>query len=212
MTTPSLRFKADDGSDYPNWKRVRIGDIGCFIGGLTFNSSDIVEADGLAVLTSTNISSDGSLDYEHNVQLVAKAARSYQYLKPNDIVICKSNGSQHLVGKAAKYDGGYQGPHGITVGAFCGIFRSTSPIIPFWFQSEDYQRLIKSSRQGGKGSLSNITGSDIENHYVILPSSQEEQRKIAECLGAIDEVIALAKAELEKWRELKKGLLQQLFV
>ena len=44
-----------------------------------------------------------------------------------------------------------------------------------------------------------------------LPSLAE-QRKIAECLDAIDDVIALAKAELEKWRELKQGLLQQLFV
>ena len=52
-----------------------------------------------------------------------------------------------------------------------------------------------------------------ENMKIVisLPSSPE-QRKIAECLDAIDEVIALAKAELEKWHELKKGLLQQLFV
>lgn len=207
-----VRFKADDGSTFPKWELVRIGDVGCFIGGLSFKSSAVVESDGIAVLTATNVGSDGTLDYNHNVLLVAKEAKAHQYLQPNDVVVCKSNGSQHLVGKAAKYDGGYHGPKGITVGAFCGIFRSTSPIIPYWFQSEDYHDLLKNSRQGGDGSLLNIKGSDIENHYVILPSSQEEQRKIAECLGAIDEVIALAKAELEKWRELKKGLLQQLFV
>lgn len=207
-----VRFKADDGSDFPAWKRVRIGDLGCFIGGLTFKKTDTIDSAGLAVLTATNIGSDGSLNYKSEVQFVDKVAKPHQYLMPNDIVICKSNGSQHLVGKAAKYDGGYSGPNGITVGAFCGIFRSSCPIIPFWFQSDDYKDLIKNSRQGEKGSLSNIKGSDIENHYATLPTSQEEQRKIAECLDAINDVIALAKDELEKWRELKKGLLQQLFV
>lgn len=39
-----------------------------------------------------------------------------------------------------------------------------------------------------------------------------EQRKIADCLSSIDDVIAKAKAELAKWQELKKGLLQQMFV
>lgn len=212
MAMPNLRFKADDGSDFPTWGKVRLGDIGCFISGLTFSASDSVETDGIAVLTSTNINSDGTLDYRNDVKQVSKDANQDQYLCPNDVVICKSNGKENLVGKAAKYDGGYSGSRGITVGAFCGIFRSSVPIIPWWFQTDDYKRLIKQSQQGGKGSLSNIKGSDIENHYTLLPTSIDEQHKIANCLGAIDDVIAKTKAELELWRELKRGLLQQLFV
>lgn len=42
--------------------------------------------------------------------------------------------------------------------------------------------------------------------------SLPEQRKIADCLSSMDEVIQKAKDELAKWRELKKGLLQQMFV
>ena len=62
------------------------------------------------------------------------------------------------------------------------------------------------------GSPPSLTATIIGNLPVSIPSSIEEQRKIAECLDAIDDVIALSKAELEKWRELKQGLLQQLFV
>jgi type I restriction enzyme S subunit len=40
----------------------------------------------------------------------------------------------------------------------------------------------------------------------------EEQQKIAEFLPAYDEAISYAKQELDKWKELKKGLLQQMFV
>ena len=212
MNMPKLRFKADNGSDFPDWNRVRIGDLGCFIGGLTFKKTDTIDSAGLAVLTATNIGSDGSLNYKSEVQFVDKKAKPHQYLIPNDIVICKSNGSQHLVGKAAKYDGGYSsGPNGITVGAFCGIFRSPCPIIPFWFQSDDYKSLIKNSRQGEKGSLSNIKGSDIENHYATLPTSYEEQRKISEFLDAIDDIIAKQQAEIEAWKQYKKGVAQKLF-
>ena len=40
----------------------------------------------------------------------------------------------------------------------------------------------------------------------------EEQQKIADFLSAYDETITYAKQELDKWKELKKGLLQQMFV
>lgn len=52
-------------------------------------------------------------------------------------------------------------------------------------------------------------------HIMQMPlrlPSLPEQRKIADCLSSIDDVIAKAKAELAKWQELKKGLLQQMFV
>ena len=64
MNMPKLRFKADNGSDFPDWNRVRIGDLGCFIGGLTFKKTDTIDSAGLAVLTATNIGSDGSLNYK----------------------------------------------------------------------------------------------------------------------------------------------------
>ena len=40
----------------------------------------------------------------------------------------------------------------------------------------------------------------------------EEQRLIADFLSDFDEAIAAAKKELELWKELKKGLLQKMFV
>lgn len=46
-------------------------------------------------------------------------------------------------------------------------------------------------------------------HYIPC---LEEQQKIADFLSAYDEAISYAKQELDKWKELKKGLLQQMFV
>ena len=44
-----------------------------------------------------------------------------------------------------------------------------------------------------------------------LPSLPEQQ-KIASCLSSADALIDQARAELEQWQEVKKSLLQQLFV
>ena len=42
--------------------------------------------------------------------------------------------------------------------------------------------------------------------------SLPEQQKIADCLMSLDEVIEKQKATLAAWEELKKGLLQQMFI
>lgn len=56
-----------------------------------------------------------------------------------------------------------------------------------------------------------LSASTIEKISVSV-ASLEEQRLIADFLSDFDEAIAAAKKELELWKELKKGLLQQMFV
>lgn len=46
---------------------------------------------------------------------------------------------------------------------------------------------------------------------IIMPCI-EEQQKIADCLSSIGEVIRIKKQKLETWKNIKKGLLQQMFV
>ena len=41
---------------------------------------------------------------------------------------------------------------------------------------------------------------------------QEEQQKSADFLSTYDKAVRCAKQELDKWKELKKGLLEQMFV
>ena len=53
--------------------------------------------------------------------------------------------------------------------------------------------------------------SDFKGIRILVPCL-EEQQKIADFFSAYDEAINYAKQELDKWKELKKGLLQQMFV
>ena len=47
---------------------------------------------------------------------------------------------------------------------------------------------------------------------IQMPSSKDEQRKISAYLNDLDNLITIYQRECEKYRELKKGLLQQMFV
>ena len=40
----------------------------------------------------------------------------------------------------------------------------------------------------------------------------DEQKKIASCIAALDDVINSYKTTLVVWKELKKGLMQQMFI
>ena len=67
--------------------------------------------------------------------------------------------------------------------------------------------------------FNNVKPTGYNRHYsklkeltLLCSTDIEEQQKIADFLSAYDEAISYAKQELDKWKELKKGLLQQMFV
>ena len=68
---------------------------------------------------------------------------------------------------------------------------------------------IKSQRTGG--TMVHITKATMESRQLLFPSLPE-QKKIADCLSSLDDVINQIQAELSAWKELKKGLIQQMFV
>ena len=61
--------------------------------------------------------------------------------------------------------------------------------------------------QGGQGNLS---GQIILSVPLILPL-EKEQKKIADCLGSLDELITATEQKLEALRQHKRGLMQHLF-
>lgn len=64
-----------------------------------------------------------------------------------------------------------------------------------------------STGQGGRGGLNLSIIREIE---ILFPSIQE-QKKIANCLSAIDELITVQTENIEQLKQHKKGLMQDLF-
>jgi len=66
-------------------------------------------------------------------------------------------------------------------------------------------------RYGQPGSQVNLNSDLVKNQEIFLPS-KEEQEKIGDFFTQIDHLITLHQRELDKAKELKKALLQKMFV
>ena len=189
--------------------KMRLGDVGIYIRGLTYSSKDVVEQKGTIVIRSNNIVSGGMLDYCNNIVRVNKQISQEQQLQNGDIVICMANGSSALVGKTSFYDGKCLYP--ITVGAFCGIYRSKMPITKWLFQTNRYHRNIWNSLQGGNGAIANLNGEDILRMSFPTP----DKSTIGHCIKLLSSLDLLIKNNVSlcaMFSQQKEYLLQQMFI
>ena len=78
-----------------------------------------------------------------------------------------------------------------------------------WFFSLPFYKQMSSSFEGSVRN--NLSYDTLSNFNILLPVL-EEQQKIADFLSSIDSKIENIEKELERLKEYKKGLLQQMLV
>ena len=83
-----------------------------------------------------------------------------------------------------------------------------NPYFVFLNLSGRYEEFRKLSNSGGQENLSQGLIRDFPFAY---PLAAEEQKRIADCLISLDDLIAAAAQELDALKTYKKGLVQQLF-
>ena len=79
----------------------------------------------------------------------------------------------------------------------------------YLFKSSRIRAQIKREAQGVK--VLGISARRISRIDVAFPSNKKEQRKIAACLTALDDLIGAAKERLDALKQHKQGLMQKLF-
>ena len=203
LFSQEVRFKADDGSDFPDWDERTLGELTNLFVGKSF-TSELSENGHYVVMDMGSVSPDGSI-------IDTKLTDSTRdLLDKDDLIMPKDDiGSGLIIGKTAYIpcDGKYVcGDHVYRLRFGKGVdglfmhydINSTGP-------QKRLARKVTGSAQLG------LNSKNVSSEIISIPSLSE-QRKIANCLSSIDDVIAKEKAELAKWQELKKGLLQQMFV
>ncbi len=73
------------------------------------------------------------------------------------------------------------------------------------------QLLFEIERQKAPGGIIKTITKEVLSDFVIRLPHIEEQQKIADCLSSLDELIAAQTQKLERLKQHKKGLMQQLF-
>ena len=201
-----VRFRRDDGREYPAWEETKFEDVfdifeyGMNVASKKFDGENkyirITDIDDSTHMYSSEdiVSPLGVLDDKYLVQL-------------GDILFARTGAS---VGKTYIYkiDDGKLYFAGFLIrghvkASHCAYFIFSQTL------TSHYAKWVKitSMRTGQPG----INASEYASYRFMAPCF-EEQQKIADFLSSFDEAIALARQELDKWKLLKKGLMQQMFV
>ena len=191
-----------------NGESFKLRDVGCFVRGLTYANEDVTENKAATtVIRANNLNYGNNVDKDE-VVYVNKTPTASQILRKGDIVICMANGSSSLVGKNSYYpfnDGQS------TIGAFCGIYRTSYPFVKWLMQSQRYKRLVYQSLQGGNGAIANLNGDDILNMSFPLIENGKSQ-SIIFAIDAIEKSLMVNKSLQRLYYTQKSYLLKQMFI
>lgn len=186
----------------------KLGDVGCFVRGLTYANEDVTENKAATIVIRANNLNYGSHVDKREVVYVNKTPTVSQILRKGDIVICMANGSSALVGKNSYYP---FNDRQSTIGAFCGIYRTSNPLVKWLMQSQRYKRQVYQSLQGGNGAIANLNGDDILNMSFPL-IEKEKSQSIIFTIEAIEKSLVANKYLHRLYYTQKSYLLKQMFI
>lgn len=208
LFSQEVRFKADDGSDFPEWEEKKLNEIAVRV---TRKNKDNVTDIPLTIS-----SADGLIDQRNffNKVVASKDMSGYFLLKNGEFAYNKSYSKDYDFGSIKRLDLYDEGALSTLYICFALNKNENSDFYQKYFDSLSwYPELQKICAEGARNhGLLNVPTNDFFQLKLCVPSSDKEQQKIADCLSSLDEVIEKQKATLAAWEELKKGLLQQMFV
>lgn len=200
-----LRFKNDDGSEFPEWEEKKIGELGAFIKGAALSKADISESGSPLILYGELYTTYKEVAY--NIQRKTQAVVDKKYYScVGDVIIPTSGESAEEISTATCV----MVPD-VILGGDLNIFRSdiVDGRIMSYILNHQAKWKIATIAQGK--SIVHIQAKQLANIRVKYPLSKVEQQKIAEFLSTIDTVIKKQRETVSAWEERKKGVMQKLF-
>ena len=202
-----------DGADVPEirfrgftrkWEQKDLSDEVDFFSGLTYSPLDVVKEDGTLVLRSSNVQ-DGELSLNDHVYVRSDVASSSNVLV-GDIIVVVRNGSRNLIGKHAQIK---QEMKNTVIGAFMtGIRPRQSSFINALLDTNLFSKEVEKNL----GATINQITTGMFNKMRFLFPEEEEQKAIGLYFDNLNKLIVLQREELEKLKNIKKAMLDKMFV
>ena len=183
-----IRFKDENGNDYPDWEEKNLGDLAT----ISTGNKD-----------TQNRTDTGKYPFFVRSQTVERI-NSYSY--NGEAILTSGDGVG--VGKNYHYINGKFNFH---QRVYCiNEFNKevNGKYIFYFFSTHFYERVIRLS---AKNSVDSVRREMVTKMKIKIPSFKE-QIKIANVIGEFDKKISQIDTKLEEMKQFKKGLLQQMFV
>ena len=194
-----LRFKDDNGKEFPKWINKKLSERASFFSGGTPLTTKKEFYDGnIPFIKSGEINKDKT---EQFISEEALKSSSAKMVKKGDLLYALYGATSGEV-SISKINGA------INQAVLCitsEIFNKVYLLNYLQFQKV---AIVEKYIQGGQGNLS----ADIVKKLNIPFPSFQEQEKIAAFLATIDDKISRTQAQIENTQAYKKGLLQKMFV
>lgn len=199
-----LRFKDKNGNNYPNWEKKKLGDIGSFSRGGNLSKSDLSKKGTSCILY-------GELYTYYNefaTEIKSKTLNTTNLVlsKKYDVLLPLSGETAEDISTCTCifFDD-------IALGSDLLIFRSSFFDGRFMSLLLKYKYKYKIAQIAQGKSIVHISEKNIKNINIKIPCI-EEQQNIADFILIFTKKLENQKAQLEHWKQIKKGLLQQMFV
>lgn len=192
-----IRFRDEGGNKFEEWKEKKLGDVSKFWNGKA-HEQDVSENGKYVIVNSKFISSDGVVKKFTNKQ-ISPLYKDDIAMVMSDIPKGKAISKCFLIDEEYKY----------TLNQRIGGIKSSKIVSGFLIRVINRNKYFLKFDNGV--SQTNLRKEEILRCPVRFPELKE-QKKIADFLGKIDEVIDLKQKEIIRTEEWKKGLMQGLFV
>jgi type I restriction enzyme S subunit len=188
-------------------KQVTLDSVAEIVKGVTFSKDDgslIPEEGRLPVIRAGSIQHALLVD-EGQIWVPKDKIKENQLIRKNDIVMCTSSGSAHLVGKCAKANEDWAG----SFGAFCAGIRTDESLCSssflYYFLCSPKFRNWSGTSSGA--NIKNIRTSELAKFKIPLPPL-ETQKQIAAVLEKADQL----RKDCKQMEQELNSLAQSVFI
>ncbi len=203
------RTRLPDFTD--QWRSVRLRDMGSTYGGLTGKDKDDFGTGSASYVTFLEVMASARLLGQRLERVSVRPGERQNQVQRGDILFNGSSETPEEVALAAVVD--YDPAPRTYLNSFCFGYRLADarvvdPLyLAYFFRSEGGRRLIASLAQGA--TRYNISKTKLLELSPSLPRL-DEQRAIVGVLRTVEDEIELMDARLQKARDIKQGMMQEL--
>lgn len=204
-----LRFKSNGGAEFLPWQSVPLGKLASIDARAwaKLSPSDLCSQSDYLLISGSDFH-EGKVDFDACRYVCAEkyAEDPRLQVQNNDVLITKDG----TLGKVAMLE---EMPHRGLLNY--GVFRvraQTPKVLPaYLFYYLRAPMLLQCSKKRGSGGFIKHLNKELMVDFPVALPTPDEQHKIVSALQLIDQVVAVAKAELKAWCTFRKGLRQQMF-
>lgn len=213
ILSQEIRFKDDNGNDFPDWEEKKLGEIGEF---KTSSVDKLIKKDEqmVSLVNYMDVYNHQSITNETTKDLMQVSANEKQIettnLKRGDILFTPSSESPSDIGHSIVI---FEDLHNTLYSYHLMRFRPTINLdILYSHYFCNIPSVLRQITRFATGSTRFTVSVGSFSKIIIQLPSLKEQKKIALFLYSLDKKIGLVDSKIDKTKEFKKGLLQQMFV